>query len=120
MKNWEDLTLLQKAIFGVAIVGVALLAPEIAMLVQFGGIEIAFAFLAMYLMPMIRHINNAYSKLNESIKIAVISIQNSASAKPKVFAVQAMFCCTAFLFTGSVAFATIFFMPGLVLNGVVI
>jgi hypothetical protein len=51
MKNWEDLTLLQKAIYGVAIVCIAAFAPEIAILVQFGGIEVAFAFLAMYLMP---------------------------------------------------------------------
>ena len=45
MKNWEDLSIIQKLIIGVAIIAVAVIAPEIAMLLQFGGIEVAFAFL---------------------------------------------------------------------------
>ncbi len=37
MKNWEDLSIIQKLIIGVAIIAVAVIAPEIAMLLQFGG-----------------------------------------------------------------------------------
>ena len=48
MKNWEDLSLFQKLIIGVAIIAVAVIAPEIAMLLQFGGIEVAFAFQASF------------------------------------------------------------------------
>ncbi len=45
MKNWEDLTLIQKAVIGIAIIAFGALAPEVAMLLNFGGIEVAFAFL---------------------------------------------------------------------------
>ena len=45
MKNWEDLTFVQKALIGTCIVAVAAFAPEIALLLQFGGIEVAFTFL---------------------------------------------------------------------------
>ena len=120
MKNWEDLTLLQKALCGLAIVCVAAFAPEIAILAQFGGIEVAFAFLAMYLMPLVRHVQNIYNKLNQKIQLAIVAIQTSASAKPKVFFVQATFCCVAFGLSGSVAFAGFFFMPSLVMNGTLV
>ena len=120
MKIWEDLTFVQKAIVGTSILCVAVLAPEIALLVQFGGIEVAFAFLALYLAPALRQINLSYKKVKYIVSLVLISYQTSASAKPKVFFVQAAFCCIGFAVTGSLAFSVFFFMPSIVLNGVLI
>ncbi len=120
MKIWEYLTFIQKAVVGTTILCIAVFAPEIALLVQFGGIEVAFAFLALYLAPILGHINNHYKKVKHAASLALISYQTSASAKPKVFFVQAAFCCIGFAVTGSLAFSVFFFMPSIVLNGVLI
>ena len=45
MKSWNDLSLLQKAIIGLALTIGAAFLPEIALLVNWGGMEIAFAMI---------------------------------------------------------------------------
>lgn len=120
MKNWEDLSIIQKLIIGVAIIAVAVIAPEIAMLLQFGGIEVAFAFLVFSLKPVLHFVQNSYSKLENIAALVVISWRHSASARPAVFALQASFCFLALAFTGSSFFAVSFFMPGLLLNGALV
>lgn len=120
MKNWEELSLFQKLIIGFAIIAVAVLAPEIAMLLQFGGIEVAFTFLLFCLKPALDVIQNWYTKFERIAATVVISWRHSASAKPSVFAIQASFCLLAIAMTGSSFFAVSFFMPGLILNGALI
>ncbi|MBT0587181.1 hypothetical protein [Alteromonas oceanisediminis] len=114
--KWNDLRGYQKAAFWNAIVFATLFAPEITLLLHFGGIEVVFAFIAYYFSPLFSQIQVFLTK----IQIAAASYQNSASAKPKVFFVQAAFCSLAFVTTGSIAFAGVFFMPSLAFNGVLI
>lgn len=118
MKQWEDLSRLQKLAFGCVIVIIAMFAPEIALLAHFGGIEVAFAFLAFYYTPFIRLFKTYYTKLHNALVRAIYVYKNSASARPGVFFVQASFSAVAFLFTGSLALSTCFFMPSMMLNGV--
>ncbi len=118
MKNWEDFTFIQKAAIGISIVLVAAFAPEIALLVQFGGIEVAFAFLLVAFQPIMTWLNRFYAHIKNTASVAVISLRHSNSAKPSVFALQATFCCLALALTGSGIFAFSFFMPGMLLNGV--
>lgn len=120
MKNWEDLSLLQKLIIGIAILVVAVIAPEIAMLLQFGGIEVAFAFILFSLKPIFHVIRNCYSKIESVAALVVVSWRHSASARPGVFALQASFCLLALATSGSTLFAISFFMPGLLFNGALI
>jgi hypothetical protein len=120
MKNWEDLTFVQKALIGICIVAVAAFAPEIALLLQFGGIEVAFAFLLVAFQPFSAWLQRTYVQLRNIMSIAAISIRHSNSAKPSVFALQASFCCLALALTGSGVFAFSFFMPGMLLNGVMV
>jgi hypothetical protein len=118
MKNWEDLTLIQKVLIGTAIIAVSVLSPEIAMLVQFGGIEVAFAFLLFALKPLMLWWLHWHCKLKNILALAVISLRHSASAKPNIFALQASFCCVAFVITGSSVLALSFFMPSMLFNGI--
>ncbi|MCE9678913.1 hypothetical protein LZP69_06900 [Shewanella sp. AS1] len=69
MKNWEDLSLFQKLTIGIAIIAIAVLAPEIAMLLQFGGIEVAFAFLLFTLKPVLVFCQHYYSKIKSAPKL---------------------------------------------------
>ncbi|WP_218352262.1 hypothetical protein [Alteromonas lipotrueiana] len=118
MKKWEDLTFIQKAVISISIVVAAAFAPEIALLVQFGGIEVAFAFLLVAFQPILAWLQRFYVQFKNIISLAIISIRYSNSAKPGVFALQASFCCLALALTGSGIFAFSFFVPGMLLNGV--
>lgn len=118
MKNWEDLTFIQKVAIGIGILVVAAFAPEIAILIQFGGIEVAFAFLLVTFQPILVWLQRCYVQFKNIISLVLISIRYSSFAKPGVFALQASFCCLALALTGSGIFAFSFFMPGMLLNGV--
>ena len=118
MLEWEELTWYQKAAFWFVIGIIGWFAPEIALLFHFGGIEVVFAFLAYYFIPIFRQVQTYIFKIKEAVALTYFAYQNSASAKPKAFFFQATFCSLAFVLTGSIAFSAFFLMPSLVLNGV--
>ena len=112
MKLWNDLSLVQKMGVGVAILLAAVVMPEIAMLIQFGGMEIAFGLILVSLTPAINGLKLQYRKARNALWLAAFSLQQSASAKPPVFA--------ALCFTGSLMFALSFFMPAMLFNGALV
>ena len=120
MKLWSDLSLVQKMGVGVAILLAAVVLPEIAILIQFGGMEIAFGLILVGLTPAINGLKLQYRKARNALWLAAFSLQQSASAKPPVFAVQATFCVAALCFTGSLMFALSFFMPAMLFNGALV
>ena len=120
MKLWNDLSLVQKVVVGVAILLVAIVLPEIAILMQFGGVEIAFGLILVGLTPAVNGLKLQYKKAKHTLWLAARSLQQSAFAKPPVFAVQATFCVAALCFTGSLMFALSFFMPAMLFNGVLV
>ena len=118
MKSWNELTNLQRAVIGIAMVVAAAVLPEIAFLVQLGGVEIAFALVFASLAPIISWFSTKYQAIKECLQTSVVAFRHSASAKPSVFFVQASFCAVALLFTSSGLLAFYFFMPSMLLNGV--
>lgn len=124
MMKWEDLNVYQKTAFWLFIGLVGWFSPEIALLFQFGGIEVVFAFLAVYTIPIIRQVCTFFAKAKyktkQVMRLAYCTYESSASAKPSVFFVQATFCALAFFITGYIAFAAFFLMPSLLLNGMLV
>ncbi len=120
MKNWENLSFVQKIFVGLTLLAMVGLAPEIALLLQFGGMEVAFAFLLFTLKPIFTWWQHSFGTLKKAISLAVILLRHSASAKPAVFTLQASFCLLAVALTGSTVFAFSFFMPGLMMNSVLV
>ncbi len=118
MKSWNELTNLQRAVIGIVMVAAAAFLPEIAFLVQLGGMEVAFALVFASLAPLISWFSTKYQAIKECLKTSVVAFRHSASAKPSVFFVQASFCAVALLFTSSGLLAFYFFMPSMLLNGV--
>jgi hypothetical protein len=118
MMKWEELNGYQKAAFWLFIGLIGWFAPEIALLFHFGGIEVTFAFLALYFTPLMAQIKRHYSNFKDSFALAYVTIRHSSKAKSKVYFTQAIFCTVAFVLTSSVAFSAIFFMPSLMLNEV--
>ncbi|MBD3586422.1 hypothetical protein HHX48_11790 [Salinimonas sp. HHU 13199] len=117
MIKWEDLSWQQKAAFWIVIGVVGWFSPEIALLFHFGGIEVVFAFLAFYLIPILRQIQTYYFKFRQALTLAIVTYQSSAAAKPRVYFTQAVFCSVAFMLTGSVVLSAAFLMPGMLVNG---
>ncbi|MBC3764767.1 hypothetical protein [Neptunicella marina] len=117
MIKWQDLNRYQKAAFWLFIGIAGWFAPEIALAFQFGGVEVVFAIMTVYLVPVLKHLQHWFQSVKTTTEIACIAMINSASTQPRVFAVQASFCCAALLLTGSTTFAVSFFMPGMLFNG---
>ena len=118
--RWEQLSWYQKAAVWCFVGVVGWFAPEIALLVHFGGIEAAFAFLFVFFTPAYVWLKNFIADFKKHLAILTSSIKRSACARPSVFALQAGFCCGAFFVTSSAVFAVSFFMPAILLNGVLI
>ncbi|WP_115718932.1 hypothetical protein [Gallaecimonas mangrovi] len=118
MKSWNELTNFQRAIIGISLVIGAAILPEIAFLLNLGGMEVAFALIFASLTPFIASASGKLASIKNAGILAYAAYQRSVSAKPSVFALQASFCAIAFVLTGSGIMAITFFMPGMVLNGI--
>ncbi len=120
MIKWEDLTFFEKAAFLTVIGVVGCFSPEIALLFHFGGVEVVFAFVAFYFLPILRQVHGYYLEIRTAFILTVSAYQTSTSAQPKVYFVQATFCSLAFVLTGSVALSAAFLLPGLVGNSLLV
>ena len=120
MRNWEELSFTNKLIVGLLIIIAASFAPELMLLVDFGGIELAFTFLLLYCKPLITWLTAKYSVMTYHANIARVAFINSTFFQPRIFVAQAVFCCLVVLITGSVIFSTGFLLPGLLVNGLLV
>ena len=117
---WQNLSRIQK-IFFVVLVSLAVpFAPELIFIADLGGIELVFSFLVLYYKPLLLKIQLLYNKAKSKALLCSTAFKSSALYQPKVFSVQAVFSCATLLLTGSVLYASIFFMPALMLNGVLV
>lgn len=120
MEHWKKLNLFWKFVFGVALILAAFIAPEVMFVLDFAGIEIAFAFLVLYFKPLLQWFKVAYQELNSSFKLAYSALLTSAFLKPKVFSLQTSFCLVCFVVTGSFLFSTFFLLPAFLGNGLIV
>ena len=120
MRNWESLSLIQKVAIGLLITIAAAFAPELMMLVDFGGIELAFSYLLVYFKPLVVWLKHKVKVVSEHINISKVAFSNSALFQPKVFTTHAVFCSVAMVLTGSFVLSTAFFLPALMANGILV
>ena len=120
MDNWKELSLIKKIFVGAAILVLVSFAPELMILVDVGGIELAFGYLLVYYKPLIEWLRSKYQAIIEDLKIAREIFFSSALARPKVFTVNAIYCTVFMLMTGSVFLSFGFFLPALFVSGIYI
>jgi hypothetical protein len=116
--NWKDLSLIKKLIIGSLIIGTATLAPELMIIMNIGGIDLAFASLLFYYRPIIDWIKCKKQLVIDELKIARQIIMASAVTKPKVYTLNAIFCMLFVFTTGSLLFSISLFLPALFVSGV--
>jgi hypothetical protein len=120
MRNWNDLSLIQKLLIGLFIAVAAFAGPEMMFLIDIGGIELAFGALVMYLKPLITWLQPKINGLYSQVNIIKIGFLNSALFQPKVFTTHAIFCSVAMILTGSFVLSVGFFLPALLANGMLV
>jgi hypothetical protein len=120
MRNWNDLSLIQKLLIGLFIAFAAFAGPEMMFLIDIGGIELAFGALVMYFKPLIIWLQPKLNWLYSQIKITKVGFLNSAIFQPKVYTTHAVFCSVAMILTGSLVLSVGFFLPALLANGMLV
>ena len=120
MDNWKELSLTKKVILGSAIILAASFAPELMILVDVGGIELALTFLLFYFKPAIEWCKCKKQEIDEDLQIAKVIILNSALASPRILTLNTIYCSFFMLITGSLLFSFSFFIPVLFVSGVYI
>jgi len=120
MRNWHDLSLIQKLLIGLFIAAAAFVGPEMMLLIDIGGIELAFGALVMYFKPLIVWLQPKINWLYSQIQIIKVGFINSAILRPKVFTTHAVFCSVAMILTGSFVLSIGFFLPALLANGMLV
>lgn len=116
MSNWKELGIIQKVILGLFIAVSAFLAPEVMLLLDFGGMELAFGFLLVYCKPLIIWLQPKINWVTSQVNIIKIGFLNSALCQPKVFTTHAAFCSVAMVLTGSFVLSVGFLLPALLAN----
>lgn len=117
MKSWNELTHIERAVISILLVIAASLLPEIAILVNLGGAELAFALILSCLTPFTTWALRQLQAVKNILFMAHLAFCQSASVKPSVFGLQASFCIVAFAIMGSGVIAIGFFMPAMLFNG---
>ena len=120
MRNWRVLSLIQKVILGLLILVAAAIAPEIVLLLDFGGIELALSFLLLYYKPLYLWLQSKFHWVYSQIKLFCIIFFNCGLFQPKIFTTHAVFCLVAMFVTGSLAFSVGLFLPAMLVNGILV
>lgn len=120
--KWQVLSLTQKIMFGAAIILIALIAPEVTLLLQIGGIETTFMFVLLWLTPLlakVRVILNCAKFWSEHLSTVINALWRSlpyrALSRPEVFGTQSLCCFVAWGLTGSLGWAVLCYVPGLLI-----
>ena len=120
MSMWKNLSTIQKGIFIALMCLVVPFAPEFILMSEIGGIELVFSFLVLYYKPVILKVQSFIEQVKIELSICAVAFKNSSSVQPKVYFTQALFYSCALVVTGSVMYSSIFFLPALMLNGVLV
>ena len=113
MNSWKELGLTKKIIVGAVIIVAASFAPELMILVDVGGIDLALGFLIFYFKPTIEWFKRTKQEVLDELQITRDVILNSALARPRVFTLNTMYCSLFLFMTGSLIFSFGFLLPAL-------
>jgi hypothetical protein len=117
---WENLSSIQKLLFVAIMCVIVPFAPEFIFMAEIGGIELVFGFLALYYKPLIIKVQSIIERVKFELSICSCALKNSSSVKPKVYFTQAVFYSCAFIVSGSIIYSSVFLLPAMVFNGVLV
>ncbi len=95
-------------------------APEFIFMADIGGIELVFSFLVLYYKPIISKLQSVVERVKFEVNICSYALKNSSAVNPKVYFTQAVFYSCAFIVSGSIIYSSVFLLPAMLLNGVLV
>jgi hypothetical protein len=117
---WGNLSRTQKFLFIAVMCCVAPFAPEFIFMSQVGGIELVFGFLVLYYKPILLRLQVAIEYIKCELNICITAIKSSLLVQPKVYLTQVLFYSCAFVVSGSMLYAAVFFIPAIMFNGMLV
>ena len=117
---WEDLSKTKKFLFIAVMCCVAPFAPEFIFMADIGGIELVFSFLVLYYKPVLLRVQATIDRIKFEINICTSAFKSSSVFQPKVYFTQALFYTCAFVVSGSMLYASAFFLPAFLFNNVLV
>jgi len=117
---WQNLSNIQKFLFIAVMCLVVPFAPEFIFLADIGGMELVFGFLVLYYKPITLRFQSLIERIKFELNICSIAFKNSSAVQPKVYFTQALFYSCALVVTGSLIYSSVFLLPAMLLNGVLV
>jgi hypothetical protein len=111
MKSWHTLSKKQTFVAVLILMFIIPFAPEMAMILDWGGIEMLVTCLFLYFKPLLDWLGEQLTQLRYRLYIAKQAIAQSALLKPKTFAVHAVACSCVMALTGSLLLSAVFLFP---------
>jgi hypothetical protein len=118
MNDWNNYSWIKKIILGLVITLLAFTSPELMLLIDVGGIEMALSFLLFYYKPLINWFQNRIDIFEQYGLILKHITLNSSLMKPKVFLTHSIYSLVAMWFTGAIIFSMGFMLAALFVSGV--
>ena len=117
MKEWKDLSWIEKLVLGFIIIIAAHLSPELMLFVDVGGLEMALSFLVVYYKQWLIWGNKRIKEIKGFCSAICEIFINSSLMKPKVFITHSIYGLTVMWFTGAIVFSMGFMVPALFVTG---
>jgi len=111
MKRWDELGAGQRTAITVVVILLALVAPELYLLVLIGGVDFAWLVLLSTFVPLFVNVRAAWDYVRASISALRVSAGHSLLAHPRIFAASAVAATVAFLLSGSAWIAFLSLAP---------
>lgn len=96
----------------------AIYMPEILLIIDFGGLELAVSFIILYFKPIILKYKQFLSSLKTTIKIFRGNFQNSVLIQSKYCIFHKLLSVFIMFISGSIALSFSVFLPAIYLGGV--
>ena len=117
---WKSLGVIPKVMFILVITAIIPFAPELMLIVDFGGMELVFGFLMIYYQPIILRIKRVIASIEQTFVLLSIAVKNSLIVQPKVYLTHSIMSVCVLFFTGSLMYSVALFMPVLMMNGMAV
>jgi len=110
LKSWKQLGWPVQLILAIVITLIAATTPELFILVDVGGVELAFGYLLIYFQSVRAMFRNGITRIKEELAVIRFVVGQSSLGDTRLFAANGLFSILFIMLSGSSLFwATLYF-----------
>jgi len=118
MSDWKNYSLIKKLLIGIAITLIALVSPELMIIMDFGGIELALSFLLLYFKPFIVWLEKQIQSITNILRLIKLTFERSSLIQQNVFLAHFTTSLLIMILSSSILISMSTILPALYLGGV--